>query len=357
MPFTLSRGFLLFSLVLLFVPGASAEDQGNSAAELATTGRRLEGVGKLKWTDGMCTFIGSLNACLNYVGEKTTYPYLMGVSGAAFATRFHPAWSASSADAALDDRHASFALAAVGYSYSWSDGGREAVVRGIDAGVPVVAAGLSRSNHWGLVTGYRFDGESFLCRWYGDESDDYSASDKVPSNALVLLRRREAPSIVRGARDSVARAVGFARGDTEPKDAGYAAGFAAMDAWIEALRSRRLRSMSGKDLESTATVNAWLFNSLIDARYAAVTYLNWVATVAKGDARASCAEAASLYGQEVDVLKEARACVRYPQNVASGPKWSVEMRACQAEALRNALVKERAAVEALERALADPDGW
>lgn len=324
------------------------EDASNSSAEATTSGKLIPNVPSLKWADGMCTFIGSLNLCLNYLGEKVTYQYLMGVSGAAFATRFNRDWSASSTDAAMNDDHPKAAMQAVGYSYTWATtGDPQVVTTSIDRGVPVVAMSLAGKNDWGVIVGYERLGETWLGRTYYDRSTSYYRTDKLPWSALILGRKGTTPPMAQTARDSIKLAIEFARGERKLKDPKYAVGFDAYGAWIEALQSKKCQSLAGVDLEQTASINAWMFNSLIDARFAGVTYLTWAATVLKGDAKTHCEEAAALYREEIDALRTAKDYVKYPQNITSGPKWSAEMRAHQIEALKQALEKDRAAVAAL----------
>jgi hypothetical protein len=302
----------------------------------------------LRWTDGMCTFIGSLNLCLNHLGEKVTYQYLMGVSGAAFATRFFRDWCPSSADAAMNDDHPKAAMQAVGYFYTWATtGDPRVIVDSINSSVPVIGIDLAGKDDWGIIVGYQHMGETWLCRTYYDKSGVYYRTGKTPWSALIIGPTGGAPSMAQNARNSIELAVEFARGEHKLPD--YAVGFDAYGAWIEALQSKKLRGLAGKDLEETAFINALLYNSLIDARYAGVTHLTWAATVLKGEAKTHCEEAAKLYQEEVDILKDARDYVKYPQNIKSGPKWSADMRAYQIEALRQALEKDKAAVAELDK--------
>jgi hypothetical protein len=349
----MSRRALFLGVLMLTVAVSPAlcqeEDASNSSAEAATTGNLIPNVPTLKWTDGMCMFIGSLNLCLNYLGEKVTYQYLMGVSGAAFATRFHRDWSPSSTDAAMNDDHPKAALQAVGYSYTWATTGDPRVVMGsIDRGVPVICSDLAGKNDWGVIVGHQRMGEIWLGRTYYDRSSAYFRTEKLPWSALILGQKGTAPPMAKNARDSIKLAVEFARGERKLKDPKYAVGFDAYGAWIEALQSKKCQGLVGKELEQTASINAWIFNSLIDARYAGVTYLTWAATVLKGDAKTHCEEAAALYQEEIDALRSAKDYVKYPQNITSGPKWSADMRAYQIEALKQALEKDKAAVAALQ---------
>ncbi len=348
--------FLILLIPTLAVCPALCQDEqepSNASAEGATTGCVIPNVPGLKWADGMCTFIGSLNACLNFIGEKTTYQYLMGVSGVAFATRFFRDWSESSADAALNDDHPKAAMEAVGYSYTWATSGQPGpIIESIDRGAPAVGANLSGHGDWGIIAGYERSGETWLTRTYYDRSSAHSIADKTPYAVLVIGRKGKVPTTAENVRKSIKLAVEFGKGERK-LDAKYAVGFEAYTAWIDALRSKRCQELTGKELEKVAYINAWLYNSLIDARHAGVAHLSWAAKTLQGEARAHCERAAALYQEQIDILSGARSYVRYPQTIKDGPKWSAEMRAYQIEALRQALEKDKAAVASLEKVLAD----
>lgn len=329
---------------------AESEQPSNASAEEATTGTTLANFPSLVWSDGMCTFIGSLNAALGYLGEKTTYKYLMGVSGAAFATRFDPNWRASSVDAALNDDHPSLALGAASYSYEWvQTSDPAAIVKSLDAGVPVLALNPGGRDGWGLIFGYRHNGEELICRTYSDK-DGPTTIGSVPSTLLVIGRKCKGASLEESVRASLLAAVLFGKGERKVK--GFEVGPAAYDAWIAALGSKKLDSLSGKALEEKAYINALTYNLLIDARVAAVSYLQSVGYVLT-DEKDLILEAERLYQEEVDILMGAKDFVKYPQNIKSGPKWTAGMRAYQAEALRRAAEKDRAAVLALEKLAPD----
>jgi hypothetical protein len=343
-------GVLMPALVLASSAVICQEDASNSSAEAATSRTIIRDVPGVKWADGMCTFIGSLNVCLNYLGEKTTYPYLMGVSGAAFATRFHRDWRSSSADAALNDDHPKAALQAVGYAYTWATtGAAKDIMDSIERQMPVIGAGLAGAGDWGIVIGYERMGETWLCRTYYDKPDTSYSSGKVPWSALILGEKGKAPSITENARDSIKRAVEFAKGERKLSDTKYAVGFAAYDAWIEALESKKCEALTGKGLEETAFINAWLYNCLIDARYAGAAHLKWAAPLLNDQAKTQCEKAASLYESEIEILKGAKDYIKYPQNITSGPKWTADMRAHEVEALRQARDMDKEAVAALEK--------
>lgn len=346
--------FLIIMLsALIACPAAcqEPEETSNASAETTTTGAVLPGFPSLGWSDGMCMYIGCLNLSLNYLGEKTTYQYLMGVSGAAFATRFHPDWRSSSADAALTDDHTAAAMAAVGYSYEWAQTSDAAVVtRAIDRGLPVIACDPTGRKDWGVIVGYGHMGESFLCRTYFDAPSGPTSLWNVPSSMLMIGRNGKSPTMAENLRAAIGLGVEFARGERKARD--YSVGFGAYEAWIDALGSKKLDGLVGRDLEDRAFTNAWLYNSLIDARYAGVTFLTWAATMLKDERKARCEEALRHYQEEIGILKDAKDFVQYPQNIKSGPKWTAVMRSYQIDALRRALAADRAAVASLEKIFA-----
>jgi len=332
------------------------EDASNASAEMTTSGRRISGLPELRFGKGMdCTFFGALNACLRHLGEQVSYEYLMGVSGAAFATRFRKDWSPSSADPTVTPDHAKTAMEAVGYSYDWIGSGMpdagQLVMDSVGAGVPVVGMQLSGYPDWGLIVGYTRGGDTWVCRTYHDKGSAYWETMRLSPSMLLLGEKGKAPGMSASVRRSIELAVQFGKGEKKPSDPRYEAGPGAFDAWIAALQSPELAQTTGKQLETIQHINAWLYGCLIDARTAGVTYLRWAAKLLKDDAGKSAGEAADLYDEEVEALTDAREFAPYPSQNEPDRKWTSEMRAKQIEALKAALDKEKEAIAALEKAM------
>lgn len=332
------------------------ESTSNASAELATSGMVIDGIPELHFGKGRdCTFFGALSTCLCHLGEQVTYEYLMGVSGAAFATRFRKDWSVLSADPTVVPDHTKAALQAVGYSYEWIGSGmqtaQQLVIDSIDRGVPVVAMQLANYLDWGLIVGYSRGGDIWVCRTYHDKGADYSKAAKLPPTMLILGQKSEPPSTDELLKRSVELAVQFAKGEKRPSDSRFESGLKAFDAWADALQSSELAQTTGRQLEILQHINAWLYSCLVDARTAGVAYLRWAAKLLKGDAAKHLNEAANLYDEEVKLLKDGREAVPYPSKNESEVRWTAELRAKQIEVLRAALEKEKEAIANLEKAI------
>jgi hypothetical protein len=355
----------LLVILVLSVTGMAAcqeqpePDQSNASAEYTTTSMCIPGIPPLQWGKGMdCTFFGALTHALRYLDEHVSYEYLMGMSGAAFATRFHTDWSAKSPDAALSGDHPSAALRAVGYAYEWSgldlNESPGLIMASIERNMPVIGNQLTGTGDWGLVVGYEFMGEVWFCRTYRDKSTGYTRVPKTPQNMLVLKEKIEPPPWSESVRKSLKLAVEFAKDGHKLPDPKYQVGLKAFDAWNQALRDKS-KLGTGKEQERTMHINAWIYGSLLDARKAGVSYLRWAAKQLDGDVRKSVEEAADSYDEEVDLLDSGKKCAPYPHQVKSEPKWTDGMREDQIAILEQAVEKEKLAIASLEKALAALD--
>jgi len=338
------------------LPQEPTEDASNASAEALTSSAVISGVPMLKFGKGMdCTFFGALRACLQRIGEQVTYEYLMGVSGAAFATRFRSDWSATSADAGLNEDHAKPALEALGYSYEWAGSGMpnasEVVIASIDAGIPIVASRLVGYTDWGLLVGYKHGGDIWLCRTYHDKTDAYTEVANLPHSMLILGEKRTQPSTEESVKRSIRLSVQFAKGEKTLSDARFEVGLKAYEAWIKALNSQDLAKYPPAELQRIMHVNAWLYRCLIDARSAGVKYLKWAEKFIPDEARSALNDAATAYEEEVRMLEDARNSAPYPYEVSETEGWTSKMRNEQIKTMTSALEKEKEAIASLEKVL------
>ena len=137
----------------------------------------LEGVPRIGFDIGLCTFPASLRACMEFMGEDYSYDYIMGTSGAAFRLLWKPGWWLDNVDIALmadDLEPIRRALEAVGYTYGvilkedfarhtyfngeyWDDEAyfRSRIMESIsDKGHPVIAFGVVGPPECSIITGY-----------------------------------------------------------------------------------------------------------------------------------------------------------------------------------------------------------
>jgi len=330
----------------------------------------LENVPTLGWGKNIeCTFFGALDATLRFLGEPVDYVDLMGFSAAAFRLRFHqPEWCASSPDAALDERHSNAALKAVGYRgefVMWMSSKQDAahgmfeiIKEEIDEGTPILALGLLKNPDWGIVTGYEND--KIICRTYYDKGDEYSVSEEIP---LVLFRigeKGEKPERLESILNSLKLAVELAYIE-EIDD--YANGLAAYEAWIEDLENEEMfANMKREDFVAHWLINAWVYNSLYDARLAASKYLHRVARNFTGKKKQIAENAAERFEKITRFLLKNWVHFTMPrstkksENWASKGKvfsddWTREMRRNGAKALGTVKSLEEEAFEVLRRVI------
>ena len=321
----------------------------------------IEDVERLRWGKGQeNTFIGALTVAMRAMGENVTYDYLMGVSGAAFRLHFHqPDWCPSSPDATCGFDHSEPALAALGYTangiHSDKDKPeevkrvREVVIQSIDKGHPVLAIDLINVPDWGVIVDYSDSGKEFLCRTYYDKTDKYSMAEKWPWVVEVIGEKGDVPDKRESILKSLEIAVKLANTEKYGK---YASGFAAYENWAkDLLDDSRFENLDKKELKSMNHTNAWCYNSLVDARMAAIRYLKSIGKEFDGESAKHLSKATELYEEVVGKLKEGWKHAPFPWQVKEGESWTKEMRHAEAGVLKEVLVLEKKALGELKTAL------
>lgn len=327
----------------------------------------LENIPRLGWGKNIeCTFFGSLDAALRFLGEPVDYSYLMGVSAAAFRLRFHqPEWCASSPDAALDGTYPEAVMKAIGYEGEFivrMVPGEKAIDRmfqlikeEIDSGRPMLAIGLTRFPDWGVIAGY--DGKKILCRTYYDEGEEYSVAEEFPWIMFRMRKKEEKPpTMEENIINSIRLAVELAY---TPFIDRYANGLTAYDVWIKDLENEEMfTKMNQKELFIHWHINGWIYDSLYDARNAAVEYLKKAEKILKGKNKDIVKEAAGkfekvrenifknwIYFTMPHWVKQGRTWT--PKATIETDKWTPEMRRKGAEALKNIRALEEEAFKIL----------
>lgn len=263
----------------------------------------LENVMHLSWDEGMkyhrqtCPWAGSFLAALNYMGEAYTYEQIMGMSGACYRIAFTDAWDYSCTDALVAFDYAAPLYSAVGYAFRTVErlekqkrkAERQAIMKDIQSGKPVLAINLRVAPEWGIITGYTHNGARFLCRTYFDqeafgaleqadrqmvfeENGGYLYADFWPFIIMHFGEKKEKPSPQESLRTSltVLRDSFHAR-----KNRGYYQGKEAYRAWMEGL-SKESDFQLENDRENVMrrlSVNDNMLCSLIDSRQAAAVWL------------------------------------------------------------------------------------
>jgi len=345
---------------------------------------------------GLNSTLASLASILESIGEDVTYEHLMGVSSHAFRLQF--AWCPSNPHSHVGFNTFKPALEAIGYeatelpvaefegqqpkapAEAKLEKVRRAVRASIDEGVPV----LFGSEECGVIAGYGPVGADDKTGWlrrpgpiggppkadepYVEPIDGRPWGIKgVPWAVQVLSRAKSGrPPQKERVVWSVKTAVENAhRGDVN----GLAIGFAAWDKWIAELKdfakpqretkqalAKQNRPHSDADVLSSLCIgNAWCFESLIEARRAAATYLRSIDDEVGKDGAKHLQQAAEHYDALVGVLTKERPTdvAPYPWMLKGEQKWTAAMRRQQATSLGQALAFEKQAIAEIEKALAE----
>lgn len=336
------------------------------------TERVLEGVTPLRFDSGhRFSPVGALTAVAGYLGRDAGYPWLMGLSGAAFRTCWSREWGLPMTYAAPEDLVATGARALGLRATTLLDAdpatawGR--IVERLDAGFPVLTCGLAGGPEFGVLHGYRDEPPSLRVRSYFAEASadwvpfqpwigwTYGGTGRFP---LVLLEAgaesQELPTA------ALQRALRFARGEgplaADGERRGLVFGLTAYGAWRGALEE-----VEG-DLEGKAFNLALALNGLLDARRTASEFLQILAAVVPAW-RTALARAAEHYRHEVAVLGQARDVLYFPpreteEAVAQAARdlADPDRRRRYGAFLKAAYEEERLSLEWVERALEEHRG-
>jgi len=151
----------------------------------------IPNIPRLEWgknTD--ISFVKSAQLAFNAIGEKFSYEYLMGISGAAFRFHFNTDWCPSAGDATTGFDVSNVLFKSLGHEcelYKIDDNSfndiralYQKIITQINLGIPIIAINLKVCPEWGIITGYLKNQPGILCRTYFDESDEYSLAEHAP---------------------------------------------------------------------------------------------------------------------------------------------------------------------------------
>ncbi|MGE5599256.1 MAG: sigma-70 family RNA polymerase sigma factor, partial [Bacteroidota bacterium] len=340
----------------------------------------LEGIGRIHWTNAaVLCFVGSVAACMRYLGEEVTDDYAMGISGGAFKTFWIPPWSPANCDLLdIGEEPVRRTFSALGYDYEFiqdydrknpihdKEFYRRRIVESIDRGRPVMALGIVGPPECCVVTGYDKDGEVLYGRSYFQENQDgyFRAEDWYGNcHGLILVGgKREKPSERQILRDTLAWAIKLARTSEVPAqicaESGASStmfcGLAAYDAMAEALL--RDEAFPAGDLEALMVKIYAISNDgvcLLEAkRQAASRFLKAQAELGHPGAE-QLREATAIYEREAEIAHQATVLAPpsyYPPEQLlkiAEPERRREL----SRLVQEARALEERAVEHLERAL------
>lgn len=336
----------------------------------------LTDIPALTW-DKECTFIGSLENVLNFLGEDTDYIELMGMSGAAFRITFNISeWTTSSIDMYSRSESASF----LGYYLEkyriLNRDGRiskpksvvmEVIKDEIDYGKPVIGSNLLNIPDWGLITGY--DGEDLLVRDYHEKEDmkkveGYVVAKRFPNIIFTVNKNDYRPDRI----DSIKKSLSFSirRFKLNRISGKFANGFSAYDAWINGLTDeRKFSNMDKETYRKYWLVNGLMYSNLHDARHCAHLFLKRVSKIIRDDRLEEAAEYYSdldkvirdnwIYFPLPFFVKKGEKRISIPgERYVEGDEWTPEMRKYGYKSLRLIKKMEYRALKKLEKAI---DEW
>jgi RNA polymerase sigma-70 factor (ECF subfamily) len=324
----------------------------------------LDNVPTLGWgRQRECTFLGALEAALTPTAHPFSYTDMMGWSGMAFRTRWFAGndsgarWCPSCAVAEMPE-----AMLATEKATGWptrvdfmkeDDPATvaritERIVASIDAGMPVLA--YEPQLNVDVVYGYEDRGKVLLLRDYFTP-DSPLALPPPKLGFLIMFLGEHSEGLSR--REALTEALRIAvlnwkRERYSEGPGAYWYGDAALKRWIEDIGEAD--QFSQEERNQLCLVGWWNYDTMTDARQAAVTFLRDNARLLSAEAQRHIARAADLYQQETEVLGAAHADREVFAN--SPDNWPAETRQRERDILTQARDIEERAVAELEKALA-----
>ena len=249
-----------------------------------------------------CSWAAALTSALQAMGIKTDYTRVMGVSGACYRIAFYPSgWDYSSVDGLVAYDFAAHAYKAFGFKEerfcrvekNERAMHRERIAREIRNGMPVLGINLRVAAEWGVICGYRENGEVLFCRTKFDaptiandpvfmrgwpefkpellRPDDCMQADNWPFLISYFADKFSPPSDAENLINSLKV---FVESMNIESIGGYKTGFAAYEAWRnDLLDDGWYKKNDGEYFGRRFSVNQFCTLALFDARRAARDYL------------------------------------------------------------------------------------
>lgn len=242
-----------------------------------------------------CSWGAALTAALQSMQIQTNYEEVMGVSGACYRLAFcSPEWDYSSVDGLVAYDYATPAYRAFGYTADFTTRVdkeerseiRKKIVKDIRSNVPVLGINLRVAPEWGVICGYKENGDSLFCRTKYDReilnSEEYEKRKQNPydylfvdnwpfiitffGNKTVSLTKKE--NLINSMRI-------FVDCNMQERNVGYTLGRKAYETWNNDLVDETwYDNHNDEQLERRFSVNQFCVLALHDARRSAYVYLN-----------------------------------------------------------------------------------
>ena len=226
------------------------------------------------------SFVRSAQLTIKAIEKVFSYPYLMGISGAAFKFQFHLDWCPSTADATTGFDVSGNLFKSAGFKAEllkiddskFSDIQKlyKKIIEHIDQGIPIIAINLKTCPEWGIITGYIKNKPGIICRTYFDEGEEYSMAEHAPWLSYFITGKNEMMDREAIFKNSIETAILLAKTVSFEN---YKSGFSAFESWINQLKSYSASKKSFEPYE----INLTMLYVLADARLAAFKYLEDIA--------------------------------------------------------------------------------
>jgi len=320
----------------------------------------VRNIEKLNWNSGRsCTFAGAMAEAMKVTEHPYIYNDIMGLTGLAFRVRWcnedtKTKWCPSLTIGEMPDEQVALAkLTGWQSPTEWLDvegrdneSLRKKIVASIDAGKPVAAY----PEHWdmALIYGYEDEGRILLINDYMNEE----FPSLLPVERLVGLFTYigdygEPPSLKDGLREALQIAVSNWKRERHHgglQDREYWYGDAAFGAWIDDLQ--KYDEYSDEIKKSMRGIDPWNYQSLMDARKAAIGFLKDWSIVLNAGSRQALENAAKIYEEEIKILESLAQDKR-----SDGENWLGEARAQEIDVLMKAREFESRAIGEMEKAI------
>ena len=331
----------------------------------------IEGVPSLAWgTNRECTFAGGLEAALAVTDHPVKYADIMGWTGLAFRVRWTDDQSPSSPVGEMPEEYDAVQKATGWQMETAVQLGQQnpdmmqflpKIVASIDAGLLVPAYGSALDVS--VIYGYKDGGTTLILRDYHKGDNFELPIEKLGPLQTYLREYTNPPDRLTSLKEALTIAVRNwkrNRGEGNAPASNYHYGDAAFAAWLRDLPLADGFAQAAK--EKFFHTSWWNYISLIDARHAAVSFLQENAPLLDGEASAALERAADLYRQEEELCNAAIEKGEFfwigGGRFAAGRTvndWTPAVRERQQEILAEARKLEAAAITEIVKALAAMD--
>ena len=309
------------SKAAVFLAGVSNEEIENSTVKTGLTEwsakseerkivRSLPQFSRLKGINN--TFFISATIAAEILGIKMPVEWLIGVSGSSFkflidSNTFTYVSDLSTGYDCMKRYLTAAGLVPIFYTFDSGmsvDAGnmiRREIVENIDRLAPSIISATDISNQWGIVTGYKDYGLSFLCRLPTDSNYFFSVINTIPNTTIIIRKKKGQPDMHSQVKDALKQLL-LLHGQTNFSK--YLSGSSALNLWIN-----KCRHYSDRNIMPTlefAQQNQLLWIALRDNLRKSYRFLDMTMTVAP-EVNIPLNEARGLYLKGVDLMNLAYA--------------------------------------------------